>query len=61
MRIVIWTDNCKKQGLTILLSEQNLFFAQELADSAILLDKGQISFKGSLSDLEQHQTLQTSN
>lgn len=51
----------KKQGLTILLSEQNLFFAQELADSAILLDKGQISFKGSLSDLEQHQTLQTTN
>lgn len=51
----------KKQGLTILLSEQNMFFAQELADSAILLDKGQISFKGSLSDLEQHQTLQTSN
>jgi branched-chain amino acid transport system ATP-binding protein len=53
--------NLKQQGLTILLSEQNMFFAQELANSAILLDKGQIRFKGSLADLEQHLQLKTSN
>ena len=44
----------KAQGLSILLSEQNMFFAQDLADRAILLDKGQISFNGSLNDLKAH-------
>lgn len=47
----------KQQGLTILLSEQNRFFAQELAEKAILLDKGQIRFEGSLDDLEPYYQL----
>ena len=36
----------KRQGLTILLSEQNLKFAARLADRAYIIEKGQIRFDG---------------
>ena len=38
----------KKQGLTILLSEQNLAFATELADRVYIIDKGQICYQGAV-------------
>ena len=36
----------KQEGLTILLSEQNLKFAARLADRAYIIEKGQIRFDG---------------
>ena len=41
----------KREGLTILLSEQNLKFAARLADRACIIEKGQIRWEGAMSRL----------
>ncbi len=41
----------KKQGLTILLSEQNLQFADLVCDRAYVLENGHIRFEGSMEEL----------
>ncbi len=41
----------KGEGLTILLSEQNLGFAARLADRAYIIEKGEIKFEGAIGDL----------
>jgi branched-chain amino acid transport system ATP-binding protein len=41
----------KKEGLSILLSEQNIHFAQLVADRVYVLEKGQIRWHGSMSRL----------
>ena len=42
----------KRDGLTILLSEQNLAFARRLADRAYIIEKGQIKFEGPFAALD---------
>lgn len=42
----------KGEGLTVLLSEQNLHFARVLADRAIILEGGEKKFDGSFAELE---------
>ena len=41
----------KSQGVSILLSEQNLHFAGLVADRAYVLEKGQIRFEGTMAEL----------
>lgn len=41
----------KAQGVSILLSEQNLRFAEIVCDRAYVLEKGQIRYEGTMSDL----------
>lgn len=41
----------KSEGLTVLLSEQNLHFAQAVADSAVIIESGVKMFYGSLETL----------
>ena len=41
----------KSQGVAILLSEQNLHFATEVADRAYIIEKGRIRFSGTMADL----------
>lgn len=41
----------KAEGLSILLSEQNMHFAELVSDRAYVLEKGQIRFQGSMSEL----------
>ena len=41
----------KAQGVSILLSEQNMHFARGVSDRAYVLEKGQIRFQSSMSDL----------
>jgi len=41
----------RRQGLTILLSEQDLKFAARLADRAYIIERGEIVFAGSMSAL----------
>jgi branched-chain amino acid transport system ATP-binding protein len=47
----------KREGLTILLSEQNLKFAAQLADRAYVIEKGEIRFDGSMSQLMADEAL----
>jgi len=41
----------KREGLTVLLSEQNLRFAHAVADRALIIEKGRIRFTGSMAEL----------
>jgi branched-chain amino acid transport system ATP-binding protein len=41
----------KREGLSILLSEQNLHFAERVGDRAYVLEKGQIRFSGTMEEL----------
>jgi branched-chain amino acid transport system ATP-binding protein len=41
----------KQEGLAVLLSEQNLPFANFVSDRAYVLEKGQIRFSGSMAEL----------
>jgi len=41
----------KSQGVAILLSEQNLHFAAEVADRAYIIEKGRIRFSGTMAEL----------
>jgi len=41
----------KKEGLCVLLSEQNLHFANLVADRAYIIEKGQIRYQGSMAEL----------
>jgi branched-chain amino acid transport system ATP-binding protein len=42
----------KRQGLGILLAEQNLHFARAIADRAYIIEKGRIRFEGTLAGLD---------
>jgi branched-chain amino acid transport system ATP-binding protein len=43
----------KKEGLSVLLSEQNMHFAELVCDRAYVLEKGQIEWHGGMADLAQ--------
>jgi branched-chain amino acid transport system ATP-binding protein len=45
----------KKQGVSILLSEQNLHFARLVCDRAYVLEKGQIRFSGTMAELDDNE------
>ncbi len=44
----------KTQGLSVLLSEQNVQFAAAVSDRAYVLEKGQVRFAGTMSELIAH-------
>jgi branched-chain amino acid transport system ATP-binding protein len=48
----------KSEGLTILVSEQNLHFARLIADEATIIEKGRIRFTGSMQQLASDQEMQ---
>lgn len=50
-------DLIKKEGLTILLSEQNSKFALKYGDRAYIVDNGAIKYQGSMSELEQNEEI----
>lgn len=47
----------KEEGVGILLSEQNLHFAQQVGDRAYIIEKGQIQFSGTMAELNADQTV----
>ncbi|NWG23203.1 MAG: ABC transporter ATP-binding protein [Pseudorhodoplanes sp.] len=50
----------KKQGLSILLSEQNINFAELVSDRVYVLEKGQIHWQGSMAELSGNIDVQRS-
>ncbi len=48
----------KKQGLSILLSEQNVHFARLVSDRVYVLEKGQIHWQGSVTELDANVDVQ---
>jgi branched-chain amino acid transport system ATP-binding protein len=49
----------KSKGLSVLLSEQNLRFARAVADRALIIEKGQIRYAGSMDDLAADREVRT--
>ena len=47
----------KRQGVSILLSEQNMHFARLVCDRVYVLEKGHVRFSGTFADLDQHSQL----
>lgn len=45
----------KAAGVAILLSEQNLHFAMEVADRAYIIEKGRIRFEGTMAELSANE------
>ena len=50
----------KKEGLSVLLSEQNIHFAELVSDRAYVLEKGQLQWQGRMSDLAKDTAAQRS-
>jgi branched-chain amino acid transport system ATP-binding protein len=50
----------KKRGLSILLSEQNVGFAEIVSDRAYMLEKGQIRWGGTMAELAENTEVQRS-
>ena len=51
----------KREGLAILLAEQDLRFARAVSDRAVILEKGRIRFEGTLDALLAHGTASRSS
>jgi branched-chain amino acid transport system ATP-binding protein len=47
----------KVEGITVLLSEQNLRFASAVADRTCIIEKGTIRYEGRMADIDQDATL----
>ncbi len=46
-------DVVKQEGMTVLLSEQNVKFALKHSDRAYIVDSGHIKYQGSINELEK--------
>lgn len=42
----------KREGLALLISEQNLHFARLVSDRAVIIEKGEVRFEGTFADLD---------
>ena len=47
----------KSQGVSILLSEQNMHFAELVSDRAYVLEKGQIRYEGAMAELSANEEI----
>lgn len=47
----------KREGMTILLSEQNLRFATHLSDRAYVIEKGAIRYEGTVEELKRNEVV----
>jgi branched-chain amino acid transport system ATP-binding protein len=47
----------KRDGIAVLLSEQNLSFAASVSDRAYVIEQGQIRYEGSVDDLSRNEAL----
>ena len=45
----------KREGVSVLLSEQNLHFATEVSDRAYIIEKGRIRFSGTIAELNANE------
>ena len=41
----------KREGLTVLLCEQSVYFAQRVADRAFIIEKGHLRYTGTMQEL----------
>jgi branched-chain amino acid transport system ATP-binding protein len=49
----------KAEGVAVLLSEQNWAFAAGISDRALVIERGEIRFQGSMAELMANEALRT--
>ncbi len=49
----------KREGVSVLLSEQNLHFATEVSDRAYIIEKGRIRFSGTIAELNANEAVRS--
>ena len=54
-QLLVQLKELKQQNLTMLISEQNLWFAGELADVVYVIDRGQTQYSGTAAEFEANQ------
>ena len=47
----------KAEGLTVILSEQNLRFAERVSDRAYIIEKGRIRYRGTMDELAANEAV----
>jgi branched-chain amino acid transport system ATP-binding protein len=47
----------KREGIAVLLSEQNLAFASAVSDRAYVIEQGQIRYQGSMEELSRNEAV----
>ena len=52
-------QSLKRDGLTVLLCEQNLHFATLVSDRAVIIEKGAIRYAGTMAELEADEAART--
>lgn len=50
-------DLLKQEGVTVLLSEQNVKFALKHSDRAYIVDNGHIKYSGSVDELQNNEEI----
>ena len=50
----------KQHGVAILVSEQNLYFAEAVSDRAYVIEKGHIRFSGTMKELAGNEEIRRS-
>ncbi|MEW6347629.1 MAG: ABC transporter ATP-binding protein [Thermodesulfobacteriota bacterium] len=53
----VFIDRVKAEGMTVLLSEQNVKFSLKHADRAYIVDSGHIKYQGSIKELEKDEEI----
>ena len=49
----------KAEGLSVVLSEQNLHFSELVADRAVIIEKGRVRFTGTMDELRADESVRT--
>ncbi|HHI82557.1 MAG TPA: ABC transporter ATP-binding protein [Rhizobiales bacterium] len=57
-QMAITIQQLKTDGLTVLLSEQNLHFARAVCDRAVIMESGHMRYDGSFDDLDKKPDIQ---
>ena len=57
-RMAATIQELKREGLSILLSEQNLHFAELVSDRVYLLEKGHVAWAGTMAELASREDVQ---
>ena len=47
----------KRQGLAMVISEQNLHFARLISDRAYIIEKGRVRFSGTIAELDANEAI----
>jgi branched-chain amino acid transport system ATP-binding protein len=55
-QMAVAIQSLKQDGLTVLLAEQNLHFATQVADRAVVIEKGHAVWSGSMAELQADET-----